>query len=52
MEDVMMHFDEMALCPFMSKEEMKTKPLAISIEVSKKMAILLPNMPPLPYLPL
>ena len=25
MEDVMMHFDEMALCPFMSKEEMKTK---------------------------
>lgn len=25
MEDVMMHFDEKALCPFMSKEEMKTK---------------------------
>ena len=25
MQDVMMHFDEKALCPFMSKEEMKTK---------------------------
>lgn len=25
MADVMMHFDEKALCPFMSKEEMKTK---------------------------
>ena len=25
MQDVMMHFDEKALCPFMSKEEMKAK---------------------------